>query len=430
MRLLSLLLAGIPLCAQTDVPITRAEAEQQALKNNPRITASRLLALASGQVTREVHAAQLPQITGNLTAVEAADASRIGAGSLTSSRLFSHAGAGGTFTQLVTDFGHTQNLVANAKLLAKAQEQAALATQQDVLLATDQAFYRLLAAQSLLDVAKAAQSARGSVQELTKALTQSALKSDLDLNVASADYSQAQLLVLDAENAISSASADLAAILNTSQDVTYRALPPPDESTSQPPPTPASTIPVIAEAQAQRPDLRALNLDKEAAHKFTLSQELQRLPTISASAVGGVTPARPDSVYGQDWYAAGGVNLSFPFYTGHRIAAQTEEARLREKAAEQQAQNLSNTIAHDVRVAILAAQTAFQRISVTENFRDEAAQALSLAQTRYKLGLSSIVELSQAQLQSTQADVAAVNARYDYLMSLRTLDYSRGLLAP
>jgi hypothetical protein len=55
---------------------------------------------------------------------------------------------------------------------------------------------------------------------------------------------------------------------------------------------------------------------------------------------------------------------------------------------------------------------------------------LGLAQTRYKLGLSSIVELSQAQLQSTEATFEVVNARFDYLLALRLFDYARGQLAP
>jgi outer membrane protein len=107
-----------------------------------------------------------------------------------------------------------------------------------------------------------------------------------------------------------------------------------------------------------------------------------------------------------------------------------EEARLREQATTKQAQALSDTIARDVRVAMLNAQTAFKRIGVAEQFRAQTAQALSLAQTRYKLGLSSIVELSQAQLQSTQAAVGAINTRFDYLLALRSLDYARGVLAP
>jgi outer membrane protein len=411
------------------VSIALSEAERLALKNNPRITANRLLALAAGQVTRETRSDELPQISGAITAEKAEDASRIGAGALTDSRLYSHAGTGASLSELITDFGHTRNLVASNKLQQKAQNQTAVATEQDVLLATDEAFYRLLNAQALLDVAKATVAARGDVQHLTSALTRSALKSDLDLNIASADLSQAQLLQLDAENAVASASATLAAVLAAPADTIYHAVED-NEGAPPPPPSTDSAEAINARAQAQRPDLQALRFDAAADQKFAAAQQLQRLPTISALGIGGITPISPDGVFVPHWYAAGGVNLTVPLFTGFRIDAQAQEARLRQKAAEKQAQDLSYAIARDVHIAILNAQTAFRRIAVADQFRQQTAQALALAQTRYKLGLSSIVELSQAQLQSTQAVVAAVNARYDYLLSLRSLDYARGQLAP
>jgi outer membrane protein len=409
------------------ISITRSDAERIALKNNPRITASRLLALAAGQVTRETRSGELPQISVAITAEKAEDGSRIGAESLTDSRLYTHAGTGGSLSQLITDFGHTRDLVATSKLRQRAQDQTALATEQDVLLATDQAFYRLLNAQSLLDVAKATVAARGDVQNLTSALTKSALKSDLDLNIASADLSQSQLMELDAENGVASASAAVAAVLAAPADTVYLAV---EDSDGTPPPPPDRSAAINASAQTQRPDLQALRSNAAADQKFAAAQKLQYLPTVSALATGGITPVAPDGVFVPNWYAAAGVSLTLPLFTGFRIDAQAQEARLREKAAEKQAQELSDTIGRDVRVAVLNAQTAFRRIGVADQFRKQTAQALALAQTRYKLGLSSIVELSQAQLQSTQAAVAAVNARYDYLLALRSLDYARGQLAP
>jgi outer membrane protein len=410
-------------------PITRSDAERIALKNNPRITASRLLALAAGQATRQTRAGYLPQIYGAITAEKAEDGSRIGAGELTDSRLYTHAGTGGTLSQLITDFGHTSELVATNRLQQKAEDQTALATEQDVMLATDQAFYRLLNAQSLLEVADATVQARGNVQKLTQALTRSALKSELDLNIASADLSQSQLLLLDAENGVASASAALAAVLAAPADTLYRAAE--DRSEAPPPPPTADSATVLnAHAQLQRPDLQALHLDAQAYQKLARAQQLQHLPTISALATGGITPIGPDGIFVPHWYAAGGVNLSVPIFTGFRIEAQVKEARFRQQAAERQGQELSDTIARDVRVALLNSETAFQRIGVADQFRAQTGQALALAGTRYKLGLSSIVELSQAQLQSTQAAVSAVNARYDYLLSLRLLEYAQGQLAP
>lgn len=411
------------------IPISRSDAERIALKDNPRIMANHLLALADGQVTRQTRSADLPQIYGAVTAEKAEDGTRIGSGALTDSRLYTHAGTGGTLTQLITDFGHTRDLIATNKLQQKARDRTTVATEQDVLMITDEAFYRLLNAQSLLNVAKATVAARRDVQNLTSALTKSALKSDLDLNVASADLSQSELLQLDAENAVASASAALAAVLAAPPDTVYQAI---EDQSSAPPLSPSADSSAVlnAGAQIQRPDLQALRLNAQAYQKFARAQELQHLPTISALAIGGITPVSPDGIFVPHWYAAGGVNLSLPLFTGFRIDAQAEEARLRQKATEKQAQELSDTIARDVRVGILNAQTAFRRIAVAEQFRNQTAQALALAQTRYRLGLSSIVELSQAQLQSTQASVAAVNARYDYLLSLRSLDYARGQLAP
>jgi outer membrane protein len=97
--------------ATTKDELTRAQAEQMALKNNPRISVSKLLAMAQHQVVREARSAELPMAYGNITAEKALDASRISAGSLTASRLLTHAGAGASVTQLITDFGRTHNLV-------------------------------------------------------------------------------------------------------------------------------------------------------------------------------------------------------------------------------------------------------------------------------------------------------------------------------
>ena len=164
--------------------LTRAEAEQMAIKNNPRVSIGRLLALAQHQVVRETRAAQLPTATGSITAMDAKDGSRISAGSLTASRLIEHAGAGGNFTQLITDFGKTSNLVASSKLLEKARNASALATTEDIVIATDQAFYNALEAQALVKVAQQNVDTRQTTQTQVNQMTQNNLKSTLDLSFA------------------------------------------------------------------------------------------------------------------------------------------------------------------------------------------------------------------------------------------------------
>jgi outer membrane protein len=79
-----------------------------------------------------------------------------------------------------------------------------------------------------------------------------------------------------------------------------------------------------------------------------------------------------------------------------------------------------------VRTSWLAANAAYQRVAVTEELLKEANLALTLAQKRYQMGLSSIVELSQAQYQQTDAAIGNTNAQYQYRLSLATLNYEIG----
>jgi outer membrane protein len=98
----------------------------------------------------------------------------------------------------------------------------------------------------------------------------------------------------------------------------------------------------------------------------------------------------------------------------------------RASAADQEVHELRQTIARDVRVTLLQAQSNFQRIAVTQQLVEQANSAFDMAQTRYQIGLSSIVELSQAQLAQTEAQIAYANARYAYQGSLSAIRFQTG----
>jgi outer membrane protein len=412
------------------VRLTRAEAEQFALKNNPRISVGHLLALAQHQVYRETRAAELPTFNGAITAVDANEGSRIGAGALTASRLLEHAGAGVTLSQLLTDFGRTTNLVAYSKLLEKAQNANGLATTEDVVLATDQAFYNALQAQALLKVAQQTVTTRRSVQHQIDALAKSKLKSGLDLSFANVNLSQAKLLQLDAENNVDSTLAALTAVLGLDKQVNYELT----DETAPPPPPPPDVDVLIKTAIQQRPDLQALIYHQEAAEKFRRAQGDLLLPTISALGIAGATPVRPDCFGGcfpnyfvSSWYGAVGVNMNIPIFNGFLFSAQAAEAKYRANAATENTRDLRNQVVRDVRTAWLAANTAFQRVSVAAELAQQADLSLNFAQGRYQLGLGSIVELSQAQLQQTDAAIGYVNSEYQYRLALSTLNFEIGV---
>jgi outer membrane protein len=142
--------------------------------------------------------------------------------------------------------------------------------------------------------------------------------------------------------------------------------------------------------------------------------------------VVGYTPVGSSNYFITNWYGAAGVNVGIPIFNGFKFHAQASEADLRAKASEEQSRVLVNQIVRDVRTAWLRTATAQQRMSVTSELLKEANTALDLADTRYRLGLSSIVELSQAQLQQTQAQIAAANARFDYEADLAALRFQSG----
>src|ERR1700722_7041763 len=192
--------------------LTVKDAEALALKNNPAISVARLNALASEEVTREASSNLWPQAYANLTAVDARNNSRITAGGLNNPTVYTRAAGGVTVSQLITDFGHTTNLVASARLQERADAQNAAATKQDVLLAVDQAFYNALQTHAVLQVAEQTVASRQLLLDQVSALTKSKLKSDLDLSFSNVNLAQAELLYLDALNNDKASAAALSAI--------------------------------------------------------------------------------------------------------------------------------------------------------------------------------------------------------------------------
>ena len=411
-----------PTAGAGSVRLTLADAEKLALKNNPRIAVGRLVALGQNQVTREARSVQMPAVVGNLTAVDAHPGGRITAGSLNNPVLYQRAAGGITLAQLITDFGRTHNLVSSADFRAQAETAAANATAADITLAVDQAFYRALGAQSVLNVARATVQARQTTVDQITALANAKLRSTLDLSFANVALAQAKLLLLNAQNQSEDALATLNALLGEQAAPNFTLV---EDTTAAPQPPPQDAEGLVGVALAHRPDLLALNDQAQAAQKFSTAEHDLYRPTISALGTTGGAPIRADQIT-SSWYGAVGVNLSIPIFNGFLFSARAKEADLRSQAAQQQVRDLRNAISRDVRTTVLQAQSNFDRIDVAQQLLDQANSALDLAQTRYNLGLSSIVELSQAQLQQTQAQIDLADARYAYAGSLANIRFQTG----
>jgi outer membrane protein len=401
--------------------LTLAEAHRLALENNPQLNAAKFNASAQRQVPNEIRSNLVPQVMGLATGVGADSGSRIAAGGLNNPVVYSRVAGGITVSQLLSDFGRTRNLVDSARLHADAVDQAAEVTRAGVLLDVDRAYFNLLRAQAVLKVAQQTVGARQLVSDQITALQQNQLKTTLDVSFANVNLSDARLLLAQAQNEVKAAEAELARAMGITVSPNYALAEEP-----MPAALPATIEPLLQDALNNRPELKQLRLDQNAAETFVHAEHDLRKPTISALATVGIVPAGEAAV--PDRYGAAGVNISIPIFNGGLFKARESEADFRAKAAAQNVNDQANRVSRDVRVAYLNAQTAFERIGLTDQLLANARTAADLAQTRFDLGLSSIVELSQAQLNATAAEIAAAGARYDYQAQASVLQYQTGAL--
>jgi outer membrane protein len=108
--------------------------------------------------------------------------------------------------------------------------------------------------------------------------------------------------------------------------------------------------------------------------------------------------------------------------------ARQREAELKAAADDELLRSVENNVIRDVRIAWLDVSDAVAQLKTTEQLAANAAEAFTLAHARYQAGLSSIVELSDAQLNLTSAQISEANARYNVLIQQANLDYQTGLI--
>jgi outer membrane protein len=400
-------------------PLTLKEAEALALQRNPQITIGKLQALVSQQNVRESRSALMPNANLSVTAADSHAGSRLTAGALNNPIIFPRAASGVTVSQLITDFGRTNNLLASSEYQAKAADMLAQATAAQIVLVVDQAFFNALETKALLTVAQETVTTRQTFVDKIKALTSAKLKSDIDLSFANVDLARGRLLLLEALNNYEASLNSLSAILGYQEQQNFQ---PVEEIKEAVPPAP-DVNPLVMQALQQRPELRALTDQVTAAQKFATAEHDLKRPTISALAAAGITPVRSGQPL-TDWYGAAGVNINIPLFDGFMFDARAKAADLQTDANRQRLSDLRNNIARDVRNAWQDTNRAYERLFVTRQLREQANLAFDLAQSRYNLGLSSIVEFSQAALQKTEADIESTDAGYQYRLTQIVLAFT------
>jgi outer membrane protein len=410
--------AGNATAAGAGTPLTLPQAEAIAIKNNPQITIGKLNALVSQQNVREARSALLPNAYLSLTAVDSNPGSRISAGLLTNPTVYPRAAGGASVTQLVTDFGRTTNLLSSSEYGAKAEDQNAAATRADILLVVDQAFYNSLEIKALVTVAEETVRTRQTLVDKVQALTNAKLKSEIDLSFSNVELARAKLLLLESQNNYEISLATLSAILGYPDEQNFQLV----EETSSVTKPDLNVAPLIQQALEQRPEIKALQFEVESAQKLGSAEHDLSRPTVEALGVVGQAPVRDNHI--PSWYGAVGVNINIPVFNGFLYNARAKAADLQTEADRQKLLDTRNNIARDVRNAWQDSRRAFERLSVTQQLREQADLSLNLAQARYNLGLGSIVEFTQAELQKTEADIEDTDAKFQYRLTQIVLAFT------
>lgn len=404
-------------------PLTLEQAESIAVTNQPRLLAAQLRARGSAERIRQARSGLFPTVQFNATGALVADTGTATAvGNITTSALSDRFAYGASLAQLVTDFGRTSALVNSTRDTATAQNDLAILTRAQVRLNVRESYFRVLGAEAVLRAAKAAQGNRQLVSRQLSALAQSELRSTLDVNFAKVLESEADLAVVRAESAVAQERARLATSMGASQPVsasladvspTGDALPPSPDGLQH-------------QALSQRADLGAAQSEEKASKEFALSEKRLSYPSLNVLGTAGKIPHHDHTLH--DDYAAAGFNLYIPVFNGNLFAARRAEAELQAQARTRDTQELQLQVSEEVRNAWYRADEAFRGLDVTARLVAQSREALRLAQDRYQAGLGSIVELNEAQLNETSAEISAADANYTYLARRAELDFAAGLL--
>ncbi len=230
---------------------------------------------------------------------------------------------------------------------------------------------------------------------------------------------QARLLLLDAQNRLDSSFADLSAVMGYREPHRFILV---EEARHPPENAPLETL--LSRALLNRPDAAAAHFALDSALKRASAEKAAFFPRVDLIGVVGRTPAGDPSV--RESYAAAGINVQVPLYTGGRLTARAREVSLEAQAASKVVEETEEGIVRDVNHAWLNANEERQRIEVTQRLLQNANEALELAKARYQTGLASFLEYSQAELNKTQAEIDTATAAYGYDITLSQLDFQTG----
>ncbi|BFU97104.1 MAG: putative Outer membrane protein TolC [Nitrospira sp.] len=399
------------------------QAIELALKHHPIVQEANANLKASEARTQQTRSMYFPQIFANADTV--AGAGRTNPRFLVGGALLQENQAiftGGVIAnQRLYDFGFTSNLVDSAKLAERAQGQDVNARRALIIVQVQRAYLISLKRQRLVRIAEERVRERGIITGQIETLHRQQLKSKLDLDLMRVELVNAESLLVRSRNDLKSSFADLNRAMGVSGGEDYVLE---DLAVTVTPPRPLESL---VSDSLSHPELQRLKEQTASAEAKLVATKRQYLPTINAIGSGGAfepfDPRQNQQTGG--WWMAGAL-ISMPLFTGFLIENQVVEATAQKEAAAAASINVEQALTQQVTNSYLDTMTFSQQIKLGEEQVKTAQEAQQLSKQRYKLGLGSIVEVTQSEVALAAAQTRLAEAQYDYKIAEVTLAYASG----
>ncbi|MTV55491.1 efflux transporter outer membrane subunit [Pseudoduganella buxea] len=382
--------------------------EQQALRDSPTVQAAaqRLLqAEAQLGVTRASERPQLNVSTGISNARTSANTSQ---GLALGNRSIS-----GNNYSVGTAFSYELDLLGRVRRAVEAADAQALAAQADrdgvMLVLTSQVattYWQLRGLDAEFAILQDALATRRETEQLVTARFDAGLSNELDTSRARIERANAEADLEEVQRQRNALEHGLAVLLGTSPSTPVL----PVVASATLPQPPAIPVGLPASLLGQRPDLAASVATLKAANAQVGVAEGAFYPSVSLTGnFGFASESLSDIVKGGSrQFSAGPLALSLPILDGGRNKANLASAQARYAEAQANHRERLLTALREVEDALSDVQQKARQGKVQGTSREAAQRAYLVARARYERGLSTYLDVTDAQRSSLAADRAGV----------------------
>lgn len=319
--------------------------------------------------------------------------------------------------QKIYDFGKREANVDVARL----NRQAALSDVENqiatVVNNVKTAYYGVLSTKRALAVHREALDQYRQQLDQAKLFFESGKKPKYDVTTAEVNLSSAQVKLIQAESDLDNAWVQLNNAMGYDGSARYTI-----EDTPAPGVYPVDEQAALERAYQTRSDLQSLMIQKASAERAVEAAKRDYFPSLDASA--GYDFAGSQTPLSQGWNA--GVALSWNLFKGLSTKKEIEKAAANLKVVEARIAGLKLLIRQEIKKARLDIKKAKETIANAEVQVRQATDNLELASLRYKTGLGTPLDVTNATVSYSNAKLTQIAAVYQFYTAVANIEKAMG----